>query len=629
MNGMAVLALLVAWLLGVLIAISLWPREASCRHNSSVIVPLGLIVGLAATSVTFFAASLISARPALLGGAVEVIVVFALCYRLRTRPQVNVAPLSPHRDGPGWLMCVLAFTFVQAAVVAAVIAWRAYQAEPLGGWDGWTIWNMHARFMLRAGTNWPELLGASQLNWTHPDYPRLVPASVARMWGWSGDEAPFAAALVSLGLAAATLALLIAAVEKLRGRFTALAGGFLLLGTPFFVTFAPNQHADIPLASFMLAAVALMMFANQAERPEKLWILAGVCSGCAAWTKNEGLLFAAVFAAVAGIHLWRTRLWRAAWMFFAALFVALLPVIFFKLRFAPANDLLSAPLGPRLAQLFDPSRHGIILSSLWRDLRGFGEWRFAPWLAMALPFVAWRSRSRMSRTEWLVPSVVGLMLVGYYGVYLLSPQALAWHLDTSLVRLLLQLWPLAIFAWCVDIPPMLRSAQSTPSTPSWMPNRAVFVAVNGVEAAVLVGAMSTQRAGNEFDVRRIGGAEVSAMLAQGWFPIERHDRTEWAWSSGAAKLTLHVSGDRQAGPLSLRFALRSASGARGVTVRERDRVLWEGAVTEELVPITISALKLEAGSTTLEFSTDAPGVAESAAHGGRTLAFGVFNLRLE
>src|SRR5688572_20364247 len=78
MNGMVVLALLVAWLLGTLIVASLWPREPSRGHVASQILPLGFIVGLAATSITFFAASLISARPALLSGALEVVVVFAL-----------------------------------------------------------------------------------------------------------------------------------------------------------------------------------------------------------------------------------------------------------------------------------------------------------------------------------------------------------------------------------------------------------------------------------------------------------------------------------------------------------------------------------------------------------------------
>ena len=39
------------------------------------------------------------------------------------------------------------------------------------------------------------------------------------------------------------------------------------------------------------------------------------------------------------------------------------------------------------------------------------------------------------------------MMVGYLFVYILSPFDLTWHLDSSLNRLLLQVWPLAIFAY--------------------------------------------------------------------------------------------------------------------------------------------------------------------------------------
>jgi hypothetical protein len=37
------------------------------------------------------------------------------------------------------------------------------------------------------------------------------------------------------------------------------------------------------------------------------------------------------------------------------------------------------------------------------------------------------------------------MLGGYFGVYVLTPKDLGWHLGTSLDRLLPQLWPLALF----------------------------------------------------------------------------------------------------------------------------------------------------------------------------------------
>jgi hypothetical protein len=639
MSVMAILALLVAWVLGALIVISLWSRERSWREDAPVILPLAFIVGLGATSVTFFSASLLSARPALLSGAIEMAGAFALLWYVRSSGRlpglriVDKAPTAraPHpRDGHrfSWLELVLVFVFVQTAVVAALLAWRAYQAEPFGGWDGWTIWNMHARFMLRAGTRWPELLSAAQLNWTHPDYPRLVPASVARAWGWTGDEAPFAAALVSTGFAVATVALLIAAIAKLRGRGVALAGGLLLLGTPFFVTFTPNQHADIPLASFMLAAVTLAALANGAAQPQGGWALAGICTAGAAWTKNEGLLFALLFAAAAGLQRWRTRSVLSGAAFFVALVVALMPLLYFKLRLAPANDLMAAPLGPRVAQLFEPSRHMMILTALGRDFRGFGEWRFAPWLAMVLPFLAWRSRTRLTRAEWLVPSALGLMLIGYYCVYLLSPHELAWHLDTSLVRLLLQLWPLAILAWCLAVPPLQSKSYAALRMLPWLSNRALFVAANCVVATVSLGALSKQRAANELVVRRMEGAAVSVTLTDGWFPIERHRRDEWAWSSGAAKLTLHVDGRTSLGSVMIRFGLRSAGDTRNIIVRERGHVLWQGAVTGELTPVEISNLRLEPGLTALEFSTDTPGVAESVEHGGRTLAFALFNLRL-
>jgi hypothetical protein len=45
------------------------------------------------------------------------------------------------------------------------------------------------------------------------------------------------------------------------------------------------------------------------------------------------------------------------------------------------------------------------------------------------------------------------MMVSYFFVYILSPYDLAWHLDSSLDRLLLQLWPLAIFAYFAIVQP--------------------------------------------------------------------------------------------------------------------------------------------------------------------------------
>jgi hypothetical protein len=394
------------------------------------------------------------------------------------------------------------------------------------------------------------------------------------------------------------------------------------------VTFAPNQHADIPLAGFLLATLVLVARTNAAEHWNGEWIIAGLCAGGAAWTKNEGLLFALLIAGVVVLYGWRMRAWAGAARFLGALAFGLLPVLFFKLQLAPANDLISAPLGPRVAQLFDWSRHATLLSSFWRDLRGFGEWRVGPWLALALPFAAWRRRHRLSRAERLVPLMLGLMSIGYYVVYLLSPHGLVWHLDSSLVRLLLQLWPLAIVGWCLVLPgPGAAQPIGSPTARAWM-KPALFVLANCLVAAGSMAALSRQRAATEFFVRRLDGATVVVSPGAGWFPIERHGRDEWAWSSGAAKLQIQVDARRAIRPLTVRFGLRGTSPGT-VSVRRGNDVLWMGAVGTEFIRVAIEGLTLPPGVTTLEFSTDARGVVEPAEHGGRTLAFAVFNLRVE
>jgi small-conductance mechanosensitive channel len=42
-------------------------------------------------------------------------------------------------------------------------------------------------------------------------------------------------------------------------------------------------------------------------------------------------------------------------------------------------------------------------------------------------------------------TVLILMLAGYFGIYLITPHDLRWHLLTSLNRLFIQLWPSAVF----------------------------------------------------------------------------------------------------------------------------------------------------------------------------------------
>jgi hypothetical protein len=624
MTFATVAALLTAWALGVLAVSAFRPRGRAWRDDAGLVVTLGLLVGLGVTGSLFFLASLVSARPLWLAGALEMAAGGLLGGLLWRRRRDLVAPAPRPVAAVTWLQVVLLSLLVQVLLVAAVLAWRMYQAEPYGGWDAWAIWNLHARFMVRAGTDWPALAALPAVSWTHPDYPRLLPAAVARLWAWGGVETPAASAALSVAFAVGTLGVVMAAIGRVRGRTMALAAGLLLAGTPFFVTFTPNQHADIPLAGFIVAALALLAVGSVEGKNGGGWYaLAGVCTGLAGGTKNEGLLLALVLAGVVGWGTWRAGEARRGRVFWAGLGAALVPVGVFKLWLAPPNDLMGATLLSRLAQLFDGSRHEAILMAFGRGMAGFGEWTFAPYVVMALPFAAWRARRRLAAGERVIPFTVGAMLVGYYGVYLLSPHDLAWHLNTSLVRLLLQMWPAVILWWGLAVPAEGETrAPVSRATTGW--GLAVGVAVTLAAAGAITWALTQQRAPRELFVGRGAVTGVVVALGDGWYPEERHGRDRWAWSGGGAELRFQA--DKRVS-VTLRFQLRAVTPRR-VTVTWDGDVLWQGAVANDLVRVELRGLVLPGGATTLGFSTDAPGVAEAPGDGGRTLTYALYNVEL-
>jgi len=622
-----VIALGFAWLLGTLAASACWSRQRPAPADLLLLVPLGLGLGLGLTSIFFFAASLIANEPRGLAAGMDGLAIAGLSWCLWRKPPAAAAkPRPPARTG--LLVTALVGSILgQAAVVAVVVSARAYEAEPLGSWDGWAIWNMHARFLFHAGPHWADALRQPTLNWTHPDYPLLVPASVARAWAWVGRDAPLASGLVSGAFGAATAGLLMAATARLRPALVAFTGGLVLLGTPFFVTFASNEHADIPLGFFILATLTLLALSQRGGHPAGALALAGLTAGLAAWTKNEGLLFAMVvsFALVARELVRGSP--RLAGAFLGGLLAGLLPVIYFKVMLAPPGDLVSGGITARLGQLLDASRHRLILASLWRDAMRFGEWCFAPFLVMLLPLAGpgWR---RFVGREWSAAAAVALTAAGYYTVYLLTPLDLKWHVDNSMVRLLIQLWPATIFLWCLALSAEESSASSGRTLRRPGVVLAGFVLLNLAGTGVLLSLFARQLAPNEMARARTGGREFSAVLGEGWFAREGRGSDLWVWSRGESRLLLRADGSPAAGPFTVAFGLRSLD-ARQVTAKIGDRIVWSGVAGPMLSQVRIPGLQLSSGDMTLVFTTDRPGVPESGATGARALTFALYHPRIE
>ena len=335
----------------------------------------------------------------------------------------------------------------------AVVAFIAHSAgNPQGGWDAWMTWNMHARAIVRGGAHWREVL-AGLPTWSHPDYPLLVPGSVARTWSYVGRETPFGPASVAMLFTFATVGLLYASLSIVRSPTQGCLAALVLLSTKFFILHGTSQYADVPFAFFVLATVSLLALAQvwPQDRP-RLLLLAGAAAGLAAWTKNEGLL---LLPAVLLGYGWtvgaggRAVLLRDARAFAIGLAPILVMVAWFKLLVTSSNDLMADQgLSQTAARLLEGGRYVQVLAGLARgalDVSGQG-------LLALLLLVYWFCAGPAPAGPWRVGAraaarALTLVLLGYVVVLLAAPEPLLATNIRSINRLLLQLWPSALFAY--------------------------------------------------------------------------------------------------------------------------------------------------------------------------------------
>ncbi|HUB34931.1 MAG TPA: hypothetical protein VMA31_17975 [Bryobacteraceae bacterium] len=345
------------------------------------------------------------------------------------------------------LLAVSAVLVVAIATGAIAAGW---QFNPLGNWDAWAIWNLRARFLASgaglASRAWSPALGQM----THPDYPMLVSALVGRCWAFSHSVSPIAPQAVGYAFFLALLALVGGGVAALRGPVLGLLAALVLAASPALVHEVPAQYADVPLACYFAGAAVFAML----DEP----IAGGILAGFAAWTKDEGALFLVVFGAA--ILIFRRQAFsRAA----AGAMPGIALLVVFKLGLAHANSssLLASSLPGAAQRVTEGSRYGAILASFGRELAGLGVGWYHPVLPLAAAALALRfDRSRAREAAFAGVVALGL-LAGYFGVYSVTSNDLAWQLQTSLGRLLVQVWPLLLLAAfaCLRVPQL---AAATP-----------------------------------------------------------------------------------------------------------------------------------------------------------------------
>jgi hypothetical protein len=354
------------------------------------------------------------------------------------------------------------------------------EADPHGGWDAFTIWNVKAKFLAGGPVTWRNALApvagprGALFGANHPGYPLLLPAAVASAWSMlgqttqgqttqgqttEGGTASSTPAALGLLFAFATAAILCGAVAWLRGEAAGLIALLLLLASEGFASQAGSQNADIPLSLYLLATLALLALAADQRWPSGTLVLAGLCCGLAAWTKNEGLPFAIL--AVAAVA-WNGGRKAAGWMALGALPAVALLAAFKILLVHDTEGLFPKTLGEAVAEATDVSRWMKIAGSFVQSIWQMGTPWAHPVLLVAILAAALglAPRARVRQQMWLAIPVVGLLAADFL-VYLITTADLTWQLSTSNLRLIVQVWPaLLLLAFLVIAPPALPAAAS-------------------------------------------------------------------------------------------------------------------------------------------------------------------------
>jgi len=334
-------------------------------------------------------------------------------------------------------------------------------------WDTWAIWNFKARAcLLERGIPF-AMLAEPLFKYSHPDYPLGLPMVQTYLAMWSGgmDErllralSPFY--LLSL---ASLLALLFR--ELGAGRFRWLLTG-LFITVPKVVEQASSGYADLPVACGMTACLLMLALA---WRGAGVGWAAGLAGGLAAIHKDEGLIWAGSAVLLLALWAWRGRgAWKQAVVAIALVAALAAPwkAVTASMGLRPNDYSMNLP---RLAGLL-PARlpmvawgvaletlgPGVTMQALLGEAAGApgemlahlrGTWLalwYAVGLAALLGFRRWLD-SPLLRWLALVPFLQACAYTAVYAASVVEPQPLrgaAWHITTSLDRLLLQLAPAA------------------------------------------------------------------------------------------------------------------------------------------------------------------------------------------
>jgi hypothetical protein len=450
-------------LTGILVVALFWHAERSSLTTWILKLSLGIGIGIGLITVLYFFYMLLFAGRHFFIYVQILVVLILVVLTLRRRSISFQGVLSSMPWAPWQVALMLSLLVIAALALLAVL--QVWLHDAYGGWDAFMIYNRTARFIYRGQAGWTQAFSPDIWAGFHADYPLLIPLSVAQGWEVLGRESLTVPRLLSGAFMLACIMLFAAGVSRFRSVWQAAVGLAVLLNIQSFLREGMSQTADLPLAFYMLCT-SVLIFIYSSDPEQGILILAGLTTGLAAWTKNEGVLF--VVAVTIGLFVAFVRQGQASRLrpFLAGAAVPALALLWFKVFMAPPNDLIGTTASGLIELVIDWQRHASILHSLYAQIAGGGFLLSVSVILTAYALAFGISPQRQLKAAYIAVLVsLGIQAAGYYSIYLITPHSIEWQLDSSLPRLLFHIYLPLLFVFFVlvtDVPRAL-GFQSAPA----------------------------------------------------------------------------------------------------------------------------------------------------------------------
>ena len=336
---------------------------------------------------------------------------------------------------------VFSLIIAGSAIIFSLIIFFAVSASKIyGAWDAWAIYNRIARFIYRGDIYWRNAFSAELPWYFHADYPPLVALNTVAGWRAVGEETIRIPMAIGGAFLFGSMGLLFAGVNFYKTLGQASLAIISLVSVSGYIKMGSVQIADIPLSFFILATVVLL-YIYAKEKQKELLVLAGLSAGLAAWTKNEGIAFALISVFVIPLAYQNSIKKIMPWCLLGMVLPVSL-ILFFKIILAPSGDIF-VNSSAQLLKIIDLSRHKEIIITFVESISLKANWGLLLLYILVLGVKIPKDTHRAIKAGTFM---LVLELISYYGVFLLTPHPLDWHLY-ALPRLLLQVAPLFFFLY--------------------------------------------------------------------------------------------------------------------------------------------------------------------------------------